>query len=128
MLSEGEKKRVSFAAALAAHPDIVALDEPTTGQDFAFRAALARLVRELQNEGITIILATHDLEFAEQVAPRWIVLADGEIIADAAPDDVMRNESVLARAALCATARFRLEQGLAQRAREVVAPTPEVVR
>jgi len=116
LLSEGEKKRVSFAAALAAQPEIVALDEPTTGQDFAFRAALARLVRDLQNEGITIILATHDLEFAEQIAPRWIVLADGEIVADGAPANVMQNETILARAALRPTARFRMQEGLALRA------------
>jgi energy-coupling factor transport system ATP-binding protein len=109
-LSEGEKKRVAFAAALAARPQIVALDEPTTGQDFAFRTALARLLRDLQSEGVTIILATHDLEFAQQVALHWIVLADGEIVADGAPDAVMANDAAMARAALRPTAWFRMQQ------------------
>ncbi|HEX9076932.1 MAG TPA: ATP-binding cassette domain-containing protein [Anaerolineae bacterium] len=113
-LSEGEKKRVAFAAALAAHPELVVLDEPTTGQDFAFRMALTRLLRDLQGEGIAIIFATHDLGFAEDIAPRWIVLADGEIAADAAPDDVMRDESVMRRAALRPTARFRLQHELSR--------------
>lgn len=108
-LSEGEKKRVAFAAALATHPEIIALDEPTTGQDYAFRTALVRLLRELQSEGITILLATHDLEFAEEVATRWIAMVDGEIVADGAPDAVMRNDAAMARAALRPTPRFRIQ-------------------
>lgn len=108
-LSEGEKKRVAIAVALATHPEIIALDEPTTGQDFAFRTALVRLLRELQSEGITILLATHDLEFAEEAAPRWIAVADGEIVADGAPDVVMRNDAAMARAALQPTPRFRIQ-------------------
>jgi energy-coupling factor transport system ATP-binding protein len=117
-LSEGEKKRVAFAATLAAHPAIVALDEPTTGQDAAFRSALARLMRELQSEGMTILLATHDMEFAELVASRWLVLADGRIIAQGAPDEVMHNADAMQRAALRPTARFRVMQALAARGGE----------
>ncbi len=105
-LSEGEKKRVAFASALTAHPDIVALDEPTTGQDAVFRAALVRLLRDLQNQSITVILATHDLEFAAEVAPRWIVLADGEIVADGAPVQVMQNREAMTRAALYSIEQF----------------------
>jgi energy-coupling factor transport system ATP-binding protein len=119
-LSEGEKKRVTFVAALAAHPEIVALDEPTTGQDWAFRTALTTLLHELQSEGLAVILATHDLEFADQVAPRWIALADGEIVADATPDEAMANTEAMARAALRPTARFELQQALAQRAQDAV--------
>ncbi len=114
-LSEGEKKRVAFAATLAAHPAIVALDEPTTGQDAAFRSALAQLIHELQDEGMTVLLATHDLEFAESVASRWLVLADGRIITQGAPDEVMRNDEAMPRAALRPTARFRVLQALAAR-------------
>src|SRR5574341_123202 len=108
-LSEGEKKRVAFAAALAARPQIIALDEPTTGQDFSFRTALVQLLRELQGRGLTILFATHDLGFAEEVASRWIAMADGEIVADGAPDAVMRNDAAMARAALRPTARFQLQ-------------------
>lgn len=111
-LSEGEKKRVAFAAALATRPQILALDEPTTGQDFSFRIALVELLAELQKQGITIFFATHDLGFAEEIAARWIVLAGGEIVADAAPDGVMANDTAVARAALRPTARFRLQNAL----------------
>lgn len=115
ILSEGEKKRVAIAAALAAQPQIVALDEPTAGQDDHFRAALARLLRELQSEGVALLLATHDLEFAEEVAPRWIVLADGEVVADGAPETVMQNAEAMARAALRPTGRFRLRDAFSGR-------------
>lgn len=107
-LSEGEKKRVAFAAALAAHPEIVLLDEPTTGQDYAFRTALERLLVELRSEGITTLFATHDPEFAEEAAARWVVLSGGSLIGDGTPDEVMQDDAMLARAGLHATARARL--------------------
>ncbi len=117
-LSEGEKKRVAFAAALAAHPAILALDEPTTGQDATFRSALAQLLHELQQQGMSILLATHDLEFAERVASRWLVLADGSIAAQGAPDDVMGNTEVMRRAGLVPTARFRFQEAMGERVGE----------
>lgn len=109
-LSEGEKKRVAFSAALATHPSIFVLDEPTTGQDGSFRQALSRLLSNLRKQSFTVILATHDLEFAECVAPRWIALSAGEIVAHGSPDEVMRNTSAVERAALRPTARFLLRQ------------------
>jgi energy-coupling factor transport system ATP-binding protein len=112
LLSEGEKKRVAFAAALAAKPQVLVLDEPTTGQDVSFRMALAGFVHDLQAQGFAIILATHDLEFAEQVSARWIALAEGEIVADGSPEAVMASDAAMARAALRPTARFLLRRAL----------------
>ncbi|WP_218188469.1 energy-coupling factor ABC transporter ATP-binding protein, partial [Desulfosarcina cetonica] len=79
-LSGGEKKRVAFAAALASRPAILALDEPTAGQDFRFRAHLRRLLTRLQKSGQAIILVTHDLTFAERTAGRWLVMAGGRLL------------------------------------------------
>jgi energy-coupling factor transport system ATP-binding protein len=121
--SEGEKKRVTFAAALAARPEIVVLDEPTTGQDAAFRTALVTLLRQLQDDGIAIVLATHDLEFAELVATRWIVIAEGEIILQGTPQEVMEDANVLQMASLCPTARFRLLQELSSVVEKAPRPT-----
>ncbi len=118
-LSEGEKKRVAFASALAAHPAILVLDEPTTGQDYVFRIALERLLLELRNQGITAVLATHDLQFAERVAGRWCVMANGEILAESSPEAIMQDETVLSRAGLRATPRFRLQRELAPRGERV---------
>lgn len=109
-LSEGEKKRVAFATALAARPEIVVLDEPTAGQDEAFRRELGEMIRELRQEGKTVLLVTHDLEFAAANAPRWLVLAEGRILADGSPEAVMSDREAMAAAGLRPTQRFELFQ------------------
>jgi energy-coupling factor transport system ATP-binding protein len=114
-LSEGEKKRVAFATALAARPEIVVLDEPTAGQDEAFRRELGKIIRELCREGKTVLLATHDLEFAAAHAPRWLVLAEGRILADGSPEAVMSDREVMATAGLRPTQRFELFQLMKRR-------------
>ncbi len=111
-LSEGQKKRVTFAAIMAGRPELIVLDEPTTGQDKPFRDGLGRLLRELQAQGHTIVLVTHDLEFAEANARRWIVLADGRVVADGAPGLVMADDEVMRRAHLLPTEAFRLARAL----------------
>ena len=84
-LSCGEKKRVAFAAALSAKPDILVLDEPTSGQDLHFKDALGGFLTALQARGQTIIMVTHDLGFAEKYAPRWLYLKGGRIMAEGSP-------------------------------------------
>jgi energy-coupling factor transport system ATP-binding protein len=113
-LSEGEKKRVAFATALAAKPDLLVLDEPTAGQDEAFRLELGALIREMRAEDKTVILVTHDLEFAAEQAPRWLVLGEGRITADGSPEAVMSSRKVMAAAGLRPTHRFELAQLLHQ--------------
>jgi energy-coupling factor transport system ATP-binding protein len=111
-LSEGQKKRVSFAAALAVKPELIVLDEPTAGQDEVFRKELVRFVSEFQSEERTVVLVTHDLEFAAEHANRWLVLADGRIIADDAPEAVMADSKAMAKAGLRPTQRYQLIQAL----------------
>jgi energy-coupling factor transport system ATP-binding protein len=111
-LSEGEKKRVAFATALAARPELVILDEPTAGQDEPFRRELGRLIRELREEGKTVLLVTHDLEFAAEQASRWLILANGRIIADGSPEAIMADRQAMTAAGLRPTQRFELFQGL----------------
>ena len=111
-LSEGQKKRVSFAAALAVKPELVVLDEPTAGQDESFRRELAKFIVELQSEERTVLLVTHDLEFAAEHANRWIVLAEGRIIADGLPEAVMADSKAMTLAGLRSTQRYQLIQAL----------------
>jgi energy-coupling factor transporter ATP-binding protein EcfA2 len=113
-LSEGEKKRVAFAAALAARPEILVLDEPTTGQDWPFRRALGDLLRDLRARGQTVILVTHDLDFAERHANRWVLLAEGRVLADGHPWEVMGNAAALHRAGLRPTQSFQIRQALSE--------------
>ncbi len=107
-LSDGEKKRVAFAAALAHRPAILALDEPTSGQDWHFRSILGTLLAELRAQGQAMLLVTHDLSFAEQHAHRWILLAHGQVVAEGAPWKVMSDKAAMDRAHLEPTDSFRL--------------------
>jgi energy-coupling factor transport system ATP-binding protein len=109
-LSGGEKKRVAFASALASRPSLLALDEPTAGQDFSFRRDLRAFLRRMQALGQAIIIVTHDLTFAERTASRWLLMADGRLLADAAPDRIMADPELMRRAGLETTDRFRLQQ------------------
>ena len=99
---------MAFASALAARPAVLALDEPTAGQDFYFRQALARLLDDIRGEGMLVILVTHDLAFAETCADRWLLMNAGRILADAAPQRVMADQAAMDRAGLAPTDRFIL--------------------
>lgn len=107
-LSGGEKKRVAFASALATKPEILVLDEPTAGQDWHFRRTVGKLLKTLRDRGQTIVIVTHDLEFAEEQASRWALLGDGRLLAVGRPDEVMAREDEMRRARLKPTQRFRL--------------------
>jgi energy-coupling factor transporter ATP-binding protein EcfA2 len=99
-LSEGEKKRVSLASILATRPKLLVLDEPTSGQDGRFREALATLMAELKKRGFTIVIATHDLDFAQATADRWVVLHEGRVVGEGAPEDLRRDERLVQLGAL----------------------------
>ncbi|BBO83797.1 hypothetical protein DSCO28_43630 [Desulfosarcina ovata subsp. sediminis] len=107
-LSGGEKKRVAFAAALASKPAILALDEPTAGQDFIFRRDLRDLLARMQAGGQAVIIVTHDLTFAERTASRWLLMAGGCLLADDTPDRIMADSDLMDRAGLVPSERFQL--------------------
>ncbi len=112
-LSEGEKKRVGFASALAARPEILVLDEPTTGQDWPFRRALGQLLGDLGERGQTVVMVTHDLDFAERYACRWALLFGGRIAAEGDPWQIMAEQALLERAGLEPTQAFRIRRAVA---------------
>ncbi len=89
-LSGGQKRRIQFALAIVGDPDLVFLDEPTTGLDIEARKALWKVVRSFAKDGRSIILSTHYLEEADALADRIVILAGGKIIADAGPQE-LRN-------------------------------------
>lgn len=94
-LSGGERKRVALASVLAIEPQILALDEPTIGQDARQKERLAELIVGLNNKGRTVIVVTHDTEFVIEYFPRTIAMADGRIIADGSTSSVLSNSTVL---------------------------------
>jgi ABC-2 type transport system ATP-binding protein len=91
MLSGGMKRRVLIAKALAHEPQILFLDEPTAGVDVELRQDMWRLVRRLQQAGTTIILTTHYIDEAEQMADRIGVISKGEIILVEEKAELMRK-------------------------------------
>ena len=90
-LSGGMKRRVLIAKALAHEPDVLFLDEPTAGVDVELRQDMWNVVRELREAGVTVILTTHYIEEAEQLADRVGVINHGEIILVEDKDKLMRE-------------------------------------
>jgi len=84
-LSAGQQRRLGLALAVAHHPQVLFLDEPTAGLDVASRIELHNLMRELQTSGTTIILATHDMAEADELSTRLAILLRGKIVATGTP-------------------------------------------
>src|SRR6185437_11725920 len=84
-LSGGQRRRVDVALGIVGRPELLFLDEPTTGFDPAARRQFWDLIRALAGEGTTILLTTHYLEEAEALADRLAVLAGGRIVAEGTP-------------------------------------------
>jgi len=95
-LSEGQRLALALAVVLAAEPPLLLLDEPTRGLDYAAKRRLVASLRDLASNGHCIVLATHDVELAAEVATRVVVLADGEVVADGPATDVVVGSPMFA--------------------------------
>ncbi|MFD1739653.1 ABC transporter ATP-binding protein [Bacillus salitolerans] len=90
-LSGGQRRRLGFAQAIAGNPSILFLDEPTVGMDVASRRMFWETIRAFAKEGKTVIMTTHYLEEADQVADRVVVIHKGKIVADGSPTSLKEN-------------------------------------
>jgi energy-coupling factor transport system ATP-binding protein len=88
-LSEGQRLGLALAVVMAGSPPLLLLDEPTRGLDYRAKERLASVIAELAASGTTVLLATHDVELAAEVASRTVVLADGEVVADGPTPEVV---------------------------------------
>ncbi|MFE7814377.1 ABC transporter ATP-binding protein [Streptomyces sp. NPDC057433] len=88
-LSEGQRLTLALAVVVTARPPLLLLDEPTRGLDYAAKARLVTVLRGLAAEGHAIVLATHDVELAAELAHRVVLLAEGEVIADGPAAEVV---------------------------------------
>ena len=91
MLSGGQQQRVAIARALALEPDILCFDEPTSALDPELTGEVLRVIRELKSSDRTMIVVTHEMEFAREVADKVIFVADGIIEEEGTPKDVFTN-------------------------------------
>ncbi|MGW8487311.1 ABC transporter ATP-binding protein [Streptomyces sp. NPDC055886] len=95
-LSEGQRLALALALVLTGRPPLLLLDEPTRGLDYAAKGRLVRVLRGLAAEGHAIVLATHDVELAAELAHRVVILADGEVVADGPTGQVVVSSPAFA--------------------------------
>ncbi len=88
-LSGGEQQRVSLALALVGRPEVAFLDEPTAGVDVAGRQVIREVIGELRARGTCVLLATHELDEAERVADRVVIVDHGRLLAEGTPAELM---------------------------------------
>lgn len=90
-LSGGQKQRVAIARALAMEPDLMLFDEPTSALDPEMVKEVLMVIKDLVKDGMTMVIVTHEMNFAKDVADRIIFMDDGQIVEEGPPMDVMNN-------------------------------------
>lgn len=93
-LSGGQKQRVAIVRALAMNPDVILFDEPTSALDPEMVGEVLSLMKDLAQEGMTMVVVTHEIGFAAEVADRIIFMDHGQIVVSGTPDDVIRNSDI----------------------------------
>ncbi len=88
-LSGGQQQRVAIARALALSPDILCFDEPTSALDPELTGEVLKVIKELKTKNTTMIVVTHEIEFAKEVADKVIFMADGVIVEEGTPEEVI---------------------------------------
>lgn len=91
-LSGGQQQRVAIARSLAMHPKAILFDEPTSALDPEMIGEVLSVIRELAETGMTMLIVTHEMNFAREVADRIIFMDDGSVIADESPDAFFANQ------------------------------------
>jgi ABC-type polar amino acid transport system ATPase subunit len=92
-LSGGQQQRVAIARALAQQPDVMLFDEPTSALDPGMRDEVMQVIREVAQGGMTMLVVTHEMQFAHDVASRAWLIESGKLAADGPPADVLRGRS-----------------------------------
>ncbi len=107
-LSGGEKRLVGLAGVLALEPSVVVLDEPLAGLDPDRSQLVADRIKQIHDDGISVVLSTHDLEFAAEIADRVCVMSGGDIVGRGTPREVFYDDALLAQANLHPPAAVRI--------------------
>ena len=109
-LSYGQRKRVTIASILALQPEMVLLDEPTAGQDLKHYTEIMDFLQELNEQGVTVVLITHDMHLMLEYTPRAIVFHVGQVIADKSAAEVLNSPEIVEAAHLKETSLYHLAQ------------------
>ena len=100
LLSYGEKKRAAIAGVLAVEPKVIVFDEPTAWLDPAGYRQIVRLIEEINRQGKTVVLSTHDVDLAYSWADLVIVMKEGKVIGQGTPQEIFQNKQLLSEASL----------------------------
>ena len=107
-LSYGQKKRVTIASILVLNPEMILLDEPTAGQDLKHYTEIMDFLSELNRQGVTVVLITHDMHLMLEYTPRAIVFDAGRVIADKSAAEVLNSPEIVEAAHLKETSLYHL--------------------
>lgn len=107
-LSFGQKKRVTIASILVRRPQILILDEPTAGQDYLHYTEIMEFLRQLNQQGYTILMITHDMHLMLEYTDRAIVFCEGKLLADTTSAHVLTEPELVKRASLKETSLYTL--------------------
>jgi polar amino acid transport system ATP-binding protein len=99
-LSGGQKQRTALARSLMMHPDLLLCDEPTSGLDVATIQDVVDLLKSVQARGVSMVIASHDLDFLTQIADRIVLLNQGTIVTDIHPKEISNPMDILKKAYL----------------------------
>jgi len=90
-LSGGQKQRVAIARALAMEPDVMLFDEPTSALDPEVVRDVLKVMRQLANEGMTMVIVTHEMNFAKEISDKVVFMADGVVVESGTPQNIFEN-------------------------------------
>lgn len=90
-LSGGQKQRVAIARALAMEPDVMLFDEPTSALDPEVVGDVLKVMRQLANEGMTMVIVTHEMNFAKEISDKAVFMADGVVVESGTPQNIFEN-------------------------------------
>lgn len=114
-LSGGQKKQVAVADILVMHPEVMILDEPVAALDPKHTRKVQEIVEELSKKGITVLMATHDIDYAYAWSDEIVLMKNGKVIRQGTPDEVCSDETVLKEAGLELPVVVRVYERLRQK-------------
>lgn len=114
-LSGGQKKQVSIADILVMHPDVVIMDEPAASLDPKHTKMVYRIMEQLTEQGITVVMSTHDVDYAYAWADEVVLMHEGKALCQGKPEEVFRNREALQKANLEEPTVLRLYDKFCQR-------------
>lgn len=107
-LGKGQRQRLAVASVLALEPEVLVIDEPTTGQDYVGARAMLELIRDLNASGHAVVMITHDMTLVAEYARRALLFANGRLLADTSPRELFGSADLLERGSLIAPQVTRL--------------------